>query len=829
MALFQRIVRFVSTTAYDLLVPEFIEKPYKICHNFYYCFLASPPPDQLALLAEAKPLTPEQIAAAVEQILAGWRATLPDGESLPAGAEAVARRMVEALQTTASAPSATPAETLRTSLNQSLLARTGQALPATQLPAEQQAIGRLLTSSLHLAQRPKPAPTGVLPTVPGYTLLRVLGSGGFATVYLGKHAASGELRAVKVGTLTDPKRFARESTIAQKLVSPQVVRCLEAGTLPGTEPRFWLAMEYITGQTLADVLARPETRPDAETALHLARQILAGLAVLHANGIVHRDLKPENVMIDTDFNVKIIDFGLARMADVTANASMNRATIAGDLLGTPVYMSPEQADGEPDLTPASDLWSFGVIAHELFTGTLPFAGRTIMAIGREIHTKPVQWQQERVPAEVQPLLARCTQRELAQRPRDAHNWQSEFRTAAQAAERRLRQERNRILWQPVLQQKLLERFAAEQQGQLPADAVARFQAFAARHGCPLLDAKRLGEILPPIFAQQTLVQKVLDELQAQKAKLAREVQQLSASDLRNFTAHVEKLEKDAQREREQVTTVVGTQLKAEMGAWHEKQAAKQQAQSDQLAREQAERVARKQRRWLLAKVCLIGLAVVLVVGGIRWVLAQGTTERSIASAPTGTPGSTTALPGSTWTNQLGMKFAYIPAGEFMMGSNESDDEKPPHRVKITEPFRMGVYEVTVGEFKQFIAATKHRYEGFERKMDWVQTDRHPVVNVSWHDAQAMVKWLNETQKGDGVYSLPTEAQWEYACRAGTTYRYFFGDDAGQLGNYAWYDQNSGRKIHPVGEKRPNPGVYTTFPEIVGNGVKISMDSTCRMS
>ncbi len=181
------------------------------------------------------------------------------------------------------------------------------------------------------------------------------------------------------------------------------------------------------------------------------------------------------------------------------------------------------------------------------------------------------------------------------------------------------------------------------------------------------------------------------------------------------------------------------------------------------------------------------------------------------------------------TNDLGMKFAYIPDGTFQMGSPTSEqgryNNETLHTVTLTESFYLGVYPVTVGEFEKFVQAKKYRTEaeqdggayglvGGQWKQDasitwrppgFAQTDRHPVVCVSWNDAQAMVAWLNEIEAKSGlVYSLPTEAQWEYACRAGTQTAYFWGNDPGKLGEYAWFHENSGYNTYPVETKKANP-------------------------
>jgi formylglycine-generating enzyme required for sulfatase activity len=161
-----------------------------------------------------------------------------------------------------------------------------------------------------------------------------------------------------------------------------------------------------------------------------------------------------------------------------------------------------------------------------------------------------------------------------------------------------------------------------------------------------------------------------------------------------------------------------------------------------------------------------------------------------------------------------LEMVLIPAGEFKMGSpqdekNRLDDEGPQHRVRIAKPFYMGIHEVTIGQFRQFVADTGYKTDAekgrnpgawgwnpdkkefdFKEKYSWrnagfEQTDEHPVVNVSWNDAVAFCEWLSK--KEGKSYRLPTEAQWEYACRAGTTTRYSSGDDPetlAKVGNVA---------------------------------------------
>ncbi len=164
-----------------------------------------------------------------------------------------------------------------------------------------------------------------------------------------------------------------------------------------------------------------------------------------------------------------------------------------------------------------------------------------------------------------------------------------------------------------------------------------------------------------------------------------------------------------------------------------------------------------------------------------------------------------------------MEFVLIPAGEFVMGSDESPEEvinafglpepfveylkneHPRHRVHITKAFYLGKYEVTHEQWQAIMGANPSYRKGA----------KNPVETVSWNDCQTFISKLNEKFGKPGFkFGLPTEAQWEYACRAGTSSRFSFGSDKADLEEYAWYGRNSGMKAHPVGQKKPNPwGLY----------------------
>ena len=161
---------------------------------------------------------------------------------------------------------------------------------------------------------------------------------------------------------------------------------------------------------------------------------------------------------------------------------------------------------------------------------------------------------------------------------------------------------------------------------------------------------------------------------------------------------------------------------------------------------------------------------------------------------------------ATWMDPVsGMEFVYIPGGEFWMGCGEretacGDDEKPRHQLRVNG-FWMGKYEVTQAQWQAVMGRNPPHFNGADR----------PVDSVSWNDAQEFLNELNAAwanSRSPAQFRLPSEAEWEYAARAGTQTAYSFGDDPNQLGEYAWFVDNSGNNTHPVGQLKPNAfGLY----------------------
>jgi formylglycine-generating enzyme required for sulfatase activity len=204
------------------------------------------------------------------------------------------------------------------------------------------------------------------------------------------------------------------------------------------------------------------------------------------------------------------------------------------------------------------------------------------------------------------------------------------------------------------------------------------------------------------------------------------------------------------------------------------------------------------QRWSRRKVLItFGLFTVGTVASniFAQLFRQNPTPPSPSPRPLAPP-FTENLPNGVTLEMVG-----LPAGQFLMGSPDSDpdardNEKPQHQVKVNS-FAIGKYPVTQAQYQAVMGTNPSRFQN---------NPQNPVEDVSWNDAQAFCQKLSQiTGK---TYRLPTEAEWEYACRAGTTTRFYFGDDANQLGDYAWYKGNSQQTTHPVGQKKPNAwGLY----------------------
>jgi eukaryotic-like serine/threonine-protein kinase len=258
---------------------------------------------------------------------------------------------------------------------------------------------------------------------PNVRLKRPLGSGGMGSVWVADQLTTGSEVAVKflspelakdAGALA---RFGQEAAAASQVKSAHVVKIFDHGTT-GTGAPF-IVMELLDGQDLGARLdgGGPLT---PEALAPILTQLGRALEKAHERGIVHRDVKPGNVFLSDEGGevfVKLLDFGIAKAKDLTAQGISGKSTRAGEVLGTPFYMSPEQALGERGIGPATDIWAVGVVAYEALTGQLPFDGETMGALAVAIHNanaKPMSSLRPELPAALDAWFSRA----CAQKPGD---------------------------------------------------------------------------------------------------------------------------------------------------------------------------------------------------------------------------------------------------------------------------------------------------------------------------------------------------------------------------------------------------------------------------
>jgi tetratricopeptide (TPR) repeat protein len=267
-----------------------------------------------------------------------------------------------------------------------------------------------------------------------YLLERELGRGGMGTVYLARDLRHDRPVALKVlhqelAHALGPERFVREIKVAARLQHPHILPVFDSGTAKqhGSDAEsLWFTMPYVAGESLRQRLAREPQLP-LRDAVRIALQVADALGYAHGHGIVHRDVKPENILLSGDHCV-IADFGVARALDV---AGGERLTDTGITLGTPLYMSPEQASADRRLDGRSDIYSLGCVLYEMLAGDPPFTGRTAQAIIARRMSEPVP--RLRTLRDVPGSVEEVVDRALARSPADRFVDTSQFARALQAA------------------------------------------------------------------------------------------------------------------------------------------------------------------------------------------------------------------------------------------------------------------------------------------------------------------------------------------------------------------------------------------------------------
>jgi serine/threonine-protein kinase len=263
-----------------------------------------------------------------------------------------------------------------------------------------------------------------------YRIVRKLGTGGMANVYLAEDEVLGRRVAIKIlndrhaGDDQFVERFRREAKNAASLSHPNIVSIYDRGEAEGT---YYIAMEFLDGRSLKELIVARGPAP-VNVAIDYARQILAAIRFAHRHGIVHRDIKPHNVLVDAEGRLKVTDFGIAR-------AGTSQMTEAGSIIGTAQYLSPEQAKGAP-VDQTSDLYSVGVVLYELLTGVVPFSGDTPVEIAMKhlsVTPEPPSAKRAEIPRELDMVVLRALAKDPADRYQSAEEMDADLARVARGA------------------------------------------------------------------------------------------------------------------------------------------------------------------------------------------------------------------------------------------------------------------------------------------------------------------------------------------------------------------------------------------------------------
>ncbi len=634
-----------------------------------------------------------------------------------------------------------------------------------------------------------------------YRLERLIAMGGMGQVWqatdLATHAELGhsEMVALKIlppqltQSATHAKLLIEEATQARKLAHENIVRVYEWAQDPATASYF-IIMEYLEGEDLDAYLAA-----QGSLSMEAIYRLLApvGEALDYAwdkHKLVHRDIKPGNVFLTRHGDIKLLDFGIASRVR-NAGSSLGLQTPNAGTVG---YRAPEAGTHQRQPSSRLDVYAVAVMIYQLLEGRMPFEAMRSADFhpAPPQHLNPAQWQVLQQGFAYLAELRPASVATLLQALRDAASPSAE-ELAAQAQQAREREE------QRALQQAQQEEQAQQREQQRQAEQAA----LALRQ-----EQERAAE--------------------AQRQARAAELAQQRQAEARAAAAEKARLEQQQQQQRKALEA--RQRAEAEAAA----QARKQVLREQLLARREADaQKAREERAEQLRKANQLKAEAAYRAEQERHRKQQAERHAAELAALLPTAQSPVADPSGVLRDRfldgsgVGPELVLIPTGRFQMGSHELeraaavkagaqknwlDRELPQHWVGIEQSFALARFPVTVGQWRVFVRAT-----GWESlsDTDWrapgfAQNDEHPVVGVSWVDAQSYVRWLSE--KTGQLYRLPSEAEWEYACRAGTRTAFSMGDtisteQANYDGNFTFNDGPRGAFLQGTskfGLFQPNP-------------------------
>jgi len=593
-----------------------------------------------------------------------------------------------------------------------------------------------------------------------YVIERRLGEGGMGIVYKAHHKFLKTTRAIKtikldlIGNDTSfVKRFHQEAMAAAAIGHPNIIAVLDYGLLGEKIP--YIVMEFVEGVSLETVILS-KGRFTPEEALEYMQVITSALSAAHKHGIVHRDLKPLNIMIESGGSVReqirILDFGLAKIKSSDLFGSFVAAKTVG-IVGSPAYMAPEQWSGE-ETDRRCDVYSLGIILHEMLTGDVPFKGSNIPSIMKKHLMAPppaLATPGSGISQEVEKVVHHALEKQLELRTVSVEEFVAELEQA--------------VLHPAPMKPKAKRRSTSK------ATTVARRRKTAQISGDES-DASVSPEVevsaaaAAPVFAQDVSTLRTPDQHVPSENDTAKLPLPLIPPPAPKQAQSLSKTTEPIPRKPEERAPVTATE-KADAS----------DRRSTLPIRPPIEQ--RLPGRVAIGQQSLVGnffkkrFAVPVVAGVVVFgliVFAAFVYSRKGAEPPA------LQAQGGTLATNTNREMVLIEGGTFTMGWNQGKDQKGEHTVTVPS-FYLDKYEVTNAEYAEFVKATGRKAPinppTVKERSYWVPwngnnppsgRERWPVVNVSPKDVEAFAAWLS---KRDGVvYRLPTEEEWEFAARNG---------------------------------------------------------------
>jgi formylglycine-generating enzyme required for sulfatase activity len=660
-----------------------------------------------------------------------------------------------------------------------------------------------------------PGETREYPEIPGYEILGICGHGGMGVVYRARQLGAKRLvalkmiRAIEHASPTERLRFQIETEAVARLQHPHIVQLYEVGEVRG-QPFF--SLEFCDGGTLTEQLK--QQRPTPRASALLIETLARAIHYAHLRGVVHRDLKPGNVLLDgTERVAKITDFGLAKRIDAEARD----VSQSGAIMGTAAYMAPEQAAGKVrDTAPAADVYALGALLYECLTGRPPFVGPKHEVLLSVLSEEPVppSRRSANVPADLETICLKCLSKEPARRYASAEELANDLRRF-QAGEP--------IRARPVGTVERTWKWAK------------RRPALAALLGVVLLALVSLAVLSGDLVAARNDAdeKRRTAEKEADKAKKARDflasIFDLSELEEKQGTfSPFQLLDRAEQRiplefaEHPEVRADLLTTLEDARSGLGMPAAMLLEVRGVVELRPRKGVAKQAAPNVLLFPGDRLSLA---ADAHVRLLVLSDLHQEWLAQGREATVGRKGCGPGQAVgrrSNDVMMTFVRLPKGTFFMGGSGSMAGK---KTEIKEDFEIAVYTVTQGQWQAVMGKNPSEFsrqgtrQGSVSGISEEELKLFPVEMVSWDDAQEFVKKLNEKERGRGYwYRLPTEAEWEYACRGGAiseaecSYHFYFDKPSNDLSSdQANFDGSRPFGNAPKGKNLGRPTRVGSYP------------------